>query len=109
VTRLNPDGLPDSSFDGDGTATFDFGGTDYAEAVALQPNGRLVVFEYTADEGMSVARLNPDGSPDASFDGDGIKPLVPQTGDLFFDVLLQPDGKIVLIGGGDGLGCWSPD
>jgi uncharacterized delta-60 repeat protein len=103
VTRLTPDGLPDASFDGDGTATFDFGGMDFGEAVALLPDGRLVLFGYTANDKMWVARLNADGSPDVSFDGDGRRPLEPHTGDLSFDLLLQPDGKIVLIGGGDGL------
>jgi uncharacterized delta-60 repeat protein len=105
VTRLNPDGLPDSSFDGDGRATFDVGaGNDYIDAIARQPDGKLVVLGWTADRGMWLVRLNVDGSPDASFDGDGRKPLVPATGDFGYDVLVQPDGKLVLIGGGVGSG-----
>jgi len=105
VTRLNPDGLPDSSFDGDGTATFDFGGTNYVDAIARQSDGKLVVLGWTtAGGGMWLVRLNVDGSPDTSFDGDGRKPLPLATGDLGFDVLVQPDGKLVLIGGGDGSG-----
>jgi uncharacterized delta-60 repeat protein len=104
VTRLNPDGLPDSSFDGDGRATFDFGGSDYIDAIARQPDGKLVVLGWTAAGGMWLVRLNVDGSPDASFDGDGRKPLEPATGDFGYDVLVQPDGKLVLIGGGVGSG-----
>ena len=100
VTRLNPDGLPDSSFDGDGTATFDFGGTNYVDAIARQSDGKLVVLGWNSAGGMWLVRLNVDGSPDTSFDGDGRKPLVPFTGDIGYDVLVQPDGKLVLIGGG---------
>jgi uncharacterized delta-60 repeat protein len=105
VTRLNPDGLPDSSFDGDGTATFDFGGNNYVDAIARQSDGKLVVLGWTtAGAGMWLVRLNVDGSLDTSFDGDGRKPLPLATGDLGFDVLVQPDGKLVLIGGGEGFG-----
>ena len=105
VTRLNPDGLPDSTFDGDGTATFDFGGTNYVDAIARQSDGKLVVLGWTfSGGGMWLVRLNVDGSPDTSFDGDGRKPLPLATGDLAFDLLVQPDGKLVLIGGGEGSG-----
>ncbi len=105
VTRLNPDGLPDASFDGDGRATLDFGGSDYIDAITRQPDGKLVVLGWTGnDGGMWLVRLNADGSPDASFDGDGRKPLPLATGDYGYDVLLQPDGKLVLIGGGRGSG-----
>ena len=104
VTRLNPDGLPDSSFDGDGTATFDFGGRNYVDAIARQSDGKLVVLGWTQDGGMWLIRLNVDGSPDTSFDGDGRKPLPLATGDFGYDVLVQPDGKLVLIGGGTGSG-----
>jgi len=104
VTRLNPDGLPDSSFDGDGRATFDFGGIDYIDAIARQSDGKLVVLGWTSGVRMWLVRLNVDGSLDTSFDGDGRKPLVPATGDFGYDVLVQPDGKLVLIGGGVGSG-----
>ena len=47
VARLNPDGSPDMSFGTAGKATvpFDLGGDhfDEAAAVALQPDGRIVV------------------------------------------------------------------
>ena len=43
VTRLNPDGSFDTSFDGDGTSGADFGGADHGHAVLLQPNGKIVV------------------------------------------------------------------
>ncbi len=42
IARFNRSGLPDMSFHG-GEATTDIGGWDMAEAVALQPDGRIVV------------------------------------------------------------------
>ena len=105
VTRLNPNGLADTSFDGDGRATFDFGGTNYVDAIARQSDGKLVVLGWTlAPAGMWLVRLNVDGSLDTSFDGDGRKPLPLATGAIGYDLLVQPDGKLVLIGGEDGQG-----
>jgi len=44
VARYNPDGSPDSSFSGDGKRTTDFARTsDHVRAVAVQPDGRIVV------------------------------------------------------------------
>ena len=41
VTRLLPNGALDTTFDGDGTATIDFGSTsDIAAGVVLQPDGK---------------------------------------------------------------------
>ena len=69
VTRLMPSGSLDTTFDGDGTATIDFGSlADLANDAVRQPDGRIVVAGYTqADEDVAVARLNADGSPDATF------------------------------------------
>ena len=74
----NPDGSPDTSFDGDGRVTTDFGQDDQAVAVALQPDGRIVVAGTSTatlppftDKDFAVARYDVNGSLDSSFDGDG--------------------------------------
>src|SRR5919106_1322270 len=42
LTRYNPDGSLDTTFDGDGKVTTDFaGGGDDAHGVAIQANGRI--------------------------------------------------------------------
>ena len=44
LARYNPDGSLDTSFSGDGWVTTDFfGGADYAKAVAVQVDGKIVV------------------------------------------------------------------
>jgi len=103
ITRLNPDGSFDTSFDGDGTVGIDFGGADYAHAVALAPDGRIVVAGGTSvNFAMAVARLNTDGSLDASFDPGGADGPGKRTfgGEDANAVLVAPDGQIVLAGSG---------
>jgi hypothetical protein len=46
----------------------------------------------------TVARFNADGSPDISFDGDGVLVLPPVQIGLVEDAAIAPDGKIVIVG-----------
>jgi uncharacterized delta-60 repeat protein len=106
VTRLTPSGSLDTTFDGDGTATIDFGSlADLAGGAALQPDGKIVVAGYTqAAEDVAVARLNPNGSPDATFGAAG-KATVDFGAATFGNaVALAPNRRIVVAGqktGGD--------
>ncbi len=71
VVRYDPNGSLDTSFNGTGKVTTDFGGT--AEAVTVQSDGKIVV-AGGANNGTSnfaLARYNSDGSLDSSFSGDG--------------------------------------
>jgi uncharacterized delta-60 repeat protein len=100
VTRLMPNGSLDTSFDGDGTATIDFGSlADRAEDAVLQPDGKIVVAGSTQGTGdFAVARLNSNGAPDATF-GTGGKATVdfPVAG-FGNAVARQPNGRIVVAG-----------
>src|SRR4051812_9332866 len=71
VWRLNPNGTLDTTFDGDGVKTVDSGHVERLRAIALQPDGKIVVAGST-DVGANAAvyRLNPNGTFDATFDGD---------------------------------------
>jgi uncharacterized delta-60 repeat protein len=93
--RLQSDGDPDPSFGGDGLATIAFERTSGARAAALQPDGKLVLVGY-AGRRVAVARLMPNGEPDASF-GVGGSTTIPleekATGD---DVAIASDGSIVV-------------
>jgi uncharacterized delta-60 repeat protein len=71
VARYNPDGSLDQSFDGDGKVTADFGGFDQALGVVTLPDERIVVVGVINHDDFALARYNPDGSLDQSFDGDG--------------------------------------
>jgi uncharacterized delta-60 repeat protein len=114
VARLNADGSLDASFDGPGGAgngkfLLPIGsGGEYGRAVALQPDGKIVVAGYCSNGSnldFCLARLNADGSFDADFDGpsgtgDGSFLLpIGASFDLAAALALQPDGKIVVAGG----------
>jgi len=102
VARYNPDGSLDTGFDGDGRVVTDFaGGDDRGYAIALQADGKIVMAgsAYGATLDFAVARYNPDGSLDTTFDGDG-KLVTDFAGgdDWGYAVALQADGKIVVAG-----------
>jgi uncharacterized delta-60 repeat protein len=100
MARYNPDGTLDTAFGTGGKVVTDFSRADFAEAVALQPDGKIVVAGNTILSGSgfqwTLARYNPDGSLDTSF-GTGGKVTTNFTEGLI-DLALQPDGKIVAAG-----------
>ena len=72
IARLNADGTPDSTFSGDGRQTVDFGGADIANAVAIQPDGKIVIAgQGGGGNDMAVARLTSTGGLDTSFGSRG--------------------------------------
>lgn len=109
ASRYNPDGSPDVTFGGgDGVVTTDIGYShETANAVALQPDGKIVAVGTTWDGGgsqwghFSLVRYNPDGSLDLTFGGgDGIV-VTHNLGTGWVQanaVAIQPDGKIVAAG-----------
>jgi uncharacterized delta-60 repeat protein len=100
VTRLMPNGAPDPSFDGDGTATIDFGLlAELAAGAALQADGKIVVAGYKQDgEDVAVARLNPNGSPDATFGTAGKATVDFGIATFGNAVALAPSKRIVVAG-----------
>ncbi len=94
IARLNADGSLDETFD-PGT-----GANNDVESVVLQPNGNVLLggfFTTVNDTNRSyIARLNPDGSLDESFDpGAGIAGVALPA---IYSVVPQFDGKL-FIGG----------
>ena len=103
VVRYNLDGTLDTSFSGDGIFNTPFGSdTDILSDIALQPDGKiLAVGSLISGQtgGFLVMRLNPDGSLDTSFDGDGIIVINTVLGSANgLAVAVQADGKIYAAG-----------
>ncbi len=90
LVRLNSGGSVDTAF------TALAGANNYVRALAVQADGRIVVggdFSTIGGAGWrSVARLNPDGSPDPTFG------QFAGANERVLALAVQPDGKI-LIGG----------
>ncbi len=103
LARYNEDGSLDLSFDMDGLLTTDFGESDVAGAIVIQSDLKIVVVGSSvpanSDSQFAIARYNPDGTLDASFDQDG--KLLTNLGagyDYAAGVALQTDGKILVVG-----------
>jgi uncharacterized delta-60 repeat protein len=116
LTRHAVTGDLDATFGTGGLVRTDFGGRfDEALAVALQPDGRIVVAGSSSDAAgsdMAVARYRSDGTLDASFDGDGMALVDFDAEASAQAVALQRDGKVVLAGRVDqasGPGCCVAD
>jgi uncharacterized delta-60 repeat protein len=102
LARYNSNGTPDTTFNHAGLVTTRIlGAYDSASAVAIQSNGKIVAAGLSSTQ-MAVARYNPDGSPDTSFNGNG-KVATDFGESAWADaVALQSDGKIVVAGAGHG-------
>lgn len=105
VLRCNSDGTLDGAFGVNGIVTYDSPGWDGANGVAIQSDDKIVVTGRTSppypDVSLTdvlVLRLNGDGTPDNAFGTDGVA-----TFDLVYEegmsAVIQPDGKIVIVGG----------
>lgn len=109
VVRYGRDGGLDTTFGNGGkvaTAVASGNGSDEAYAVAVQPDGKILV-AGNADMGngasgldFALARYNVDGTLDNTFGNGGkVTTAISASTDRAYAILLQPDGRIVL--GGD--------
>ncbi|WP_374073585.1 delta-60 repeat domain-containing protein [Bdellovibrio bacteriovorus] len=108
VIRYNTDGSLDTSFNSTGKVTTDLssGSDDYAYAVNIQSDGKILVGGYSTSAGPSdfaLVRYNTDGSLDTSFNSTGkvITDSGTNSADVIDSLAIQSDGKIV-VGGTSG-------
>ena len=106
VIRLNSDGSMDTTFNGTGNFLLNLT-PDYEllTDMALQPDGKIVIAGYSTSgngySGAFLARLLPDATPDTTFNGNGFlyDPNYLTSLDQTNSIALQPDGKILTLGG----------
>lgn len=106
VARYTSTGLPDPSFSGDGWTCVDVGtgSADQGEEIFVLAAGKLLVAGTSAGD-FALVRLNPDGSPDPTFDGDGRATYDFGAAEQLNDAALAPGGKVVLAGTSERPGC----
>ena len=80
-----------------GTVLTDVGSTDdSARAVAVQPDGKVVIAGQASFNDFALARYNVDGALDTSFNGSGV---VSGAGlSNVQGLVIQPDGRIIVVG-----------
>jgi uncharacterized delta-60 repeat protein len=94
----------DRSFFGSGKRNFGFADmtSEDAYAVAIQPDGKIIIAGRTNVNGgwdFAVARLREDGTPDSSFNGNGLLTIdFNGSIDTAYAIAIQPDGKILVVG-----------
>jgi uncharacterized delta-60 repeat protein len=76
-------------------------GPDWANAVALQEDGKIVAAGTAGFRGFALVRYGTNGTPDATFGDEGVvvSNVVPGDDDeVIEDIVVQADGKIVVAG-----------
>ena len=100
LVRYTPLGVLDTTFSGTGKVVTDLGGNDQGRALAIQPDGKLVMVGNASSPAtgidIAVARFNPNGTLDTTF-GTGGKVTTDISGqdDYVVAVAVQADGKIL--------------
>jgi uncharacterized delta-60 repeat protein len=108
LVRYNADGTLDTSFSGDGKRTTNFTKLDDSvHGVVVLPNTDIVAGGIANfgkfNARFALARFNANGTLDTAFGGDGkVTTELTPGDDEAWDIVLQPDGKIVA--GGDARG-----
>src|ERR1700716_920066 len=105
LARYSADGVLDQSFGNKGlVVTRSTQRSFVANALALQPDGRILVAGMVSDLStaslqLAVARYNADGSIDTGFGAGGIAATpVGAAGATASTLALQPDGRILVAG-----------
>ena len=105
LVRYNTNGSLDTSFNGSGKVTTDFGRNgDIGNSVAIQNDGKIVVSGFSGTGGggsyfFATARYTANGGLDTSFNGTGkVTTQIGGTVNRAYGVAIQSDGKIVSAG-----------
>jgi uncharacterized delta-60 repeat protein len=92
IARINQDGSLDPTFNTGNGASY------FVRAVAIQPDGKIVIGgDFSYINGVfqrRTARLNPDGSVDLTFN----RPIGTINMGYVDEIVVQPDGKILMAG-----------
>lgn len=103
--RFNTNGTPDSTFSDDGIVMTNMGvGAGVANAILIQPDDKILLAGQVLNGAtlrweIAIARYNPDGLPDETWDEDGVVFTGSQDADFTIKaVALQEDRKIIVGG-----------
>lgn len=100
LVRYNSDGSLDTDFGTSGIVKIDFGDASTGNDLVLRSDGKIVMVgdgsNGTNGLGVSLVQFNADGSVDTTFGSGGI--VHTAAGTRATDVVLQPDGKLIVLG-----------
>jgi uncharacterized delta-60 repeat protein len=101
AVQYGPKGKLDPKFGDGGKAVYELDATSGAAALALQPDGKIVLAGHYDYDDFAVVRANADGSLDTAFGTEGlVRTPFGRAMDVAYAVALQPDGQIIAGGTG---------
>ncbi|PYE47937.1 putative Ig domain-containing protein [Deinococcus yavapaiensis] len=108
LVRYNSNGTLDTTFGSGGKVTTPIGtSNDYAYALVMQPDGKLIAAGRTINGStydFALVRYNSNGSLDTTFGTSGkVTTAMSVYNDEVRALAVQPDGKLVAAGSGDGI------
>lgn len=104
LVRYNVNGSLDASFNGTGIVRTPLPGSSVIYSVVVLSNGKILAGGSSNPAAtlsdFTLARYNPNGSLDLTFDGDGIvtTDINTSSSDILYSLAIQPDGKIAAAG-----------
>ena len=104
LLRFEGDGTLDATFGDGGRMSIDLGGDDAAWAITVQPDGTILfaIDSYATDAGGAdrglLMRVLADGTLDPGFGTGGVLDL-PFGMSMSYDIVVQPDGRILVSSG----------
>lgn len=105
LMRFSTDGTRDSTFHHDGIVMTNMGiGAGIADAMLIQPDGKIVLAGQALNENtfrweIAIARYNTDGSPDQTWDDDGIVFSGSLNADFTIKTIALQEDRKVIVGG----------
>lgn len=104
--KIDQDGVPDESFGESGVSIIPIDADeDYAHALDIQPDGKIVLAGATTVPGFTyintaLVRLTADGSIDSTFGTNGIAigSAAPSESEETYGLVIMPDGSMVTTG-----------
>jgi uncharacterized delta-60 repeat protein len=108
IIRINSDGSLDETWGEDGMVVTDVTGTqERINRLGLQADGKVIAAGYsgTNNDDIPIVRYNTDGEIDHTFGNDGFVNIdFSGSADDMEDMIIQPDGSILIIGSTTGTG-----
>ncbi|MBV9963977.1 MAG: T9SS type A sorting domain-containing protein [Parafilimonas sp.] len=100
--RLKANGVLDSTYGTNGKVISNLGDLSYITSVAIQSNGKIIAggTRGTGNSVFAIARYNTNGTKDTTFGSQGfVYTDYGNNSDQVSKVVVQPDQKIVAVGG----------
>ncbi|HEX6180953.1 MAG TPA: hypothetical protein VFZ47_06875, partial [Chitinophagaceae bacterium] len=114
LARFNTDGTLDNTFSGDGILVEHVAFHDGIQTLLAQPDGKIIAvggsthYDPITTMEIVIARYNPDGTLDVSFNGTGIQVASLDVQTIAYSAALDASGRILISGfsgtGGAGQG-----